>query len=180
MPTTMTITEALAEIKTVTARLQKNLEFIRPIMIRDERVRDPYERLGTSSAEEIRKKRQASHDLRERVVKLRSAIAKRNQSQTLEIEGVSRTLADWIVWRREISRDEKLELDQLAQLINQARGKVRQHDASKKDGEGSLEIVVHIDERELAEARDRMEKTLGILDGQLSLKNATTLIEVDD
>lgn len=179
MPSTMTITEALAELKTLGARLEKNAEYVKSYIVRDERIRDPFDRAGSSSAAEIAAKRQASNDLRERWVKIRSAIHKRNQSQTLEIEGVTRSLADWIVWRREISHNLKVELDALANAINGARARLRQGNAAQKEGEAPVNMIVNLDEAALFAERERVEKILGQLDGQLSLKNATTLIELD-
>lgn len=174
---TMTITEALAEIKTINARVAKNLEFVRGYLIRDDRVRDPFEGDDGGSRVQVDRYRQSSHDLRERVIKLRAAIHQRNATQTLEIEGVTRTLADWIVWRREVAQNLKQEQDAIASWINAARAKQRQDAVAKP--EQPLQIVVNLDERKLAEDRDRIEKILGHLDGQLSLRNATTFVEIE-
>ena len=62
--------------------------------------------------------------------------------------------------------------------------KVRQ-DAMRKGimvtagkAESPQDIVVNINEQELAQEIEGLEETLGLLDGQLSLKNATITLEV--
>ncbi len=41
-----------------------------------------------------------------------------------------------------------------------------------------IEILLHLDEKELLAQQEGLEKTLGDLDGKLSLLNATTVIDV--
>ena len=41
------------------------------------------------------------------------------------------------------------------------------------------DVVINLDEKALADELEGIETTLGTLDGQLSLKNATTVITVD-
>ena len=48
-----------------------------------------------------------------------------------------------------------------------------------QEAAGSDDIVVNINEKELAEQAEALEEVLGSLDGQLSLKNATIYIDVD-
>jgi len=47
-----------------------------------------------------------------------------------------------------------------------------------KDNGFSTDFVVNVNERELAENIEDLENTLGVLDGQLSLKNATIILEL--
>jgi hypothetical protein len=47
-----------------------------------------------------------------------------------------------------------------------------------KDAGFSSDFVVNVNERELADHIEELENTLGVLDGQLSLKNATILIDL--
>lgn len=42
---------------------------------------------------------------------------------------------------------------------------------------GDKDVVVNISEDELAKESEKLEEMLGALDGQLSLKNATTFAE---
>src|SRR5579863_1653454 len=63
----LTITEALAEIKTINKRLESKRESVRNYIARDVRVRDPLEKEG-GSAEFIKRERQAIIDLEERIV----------------------------------------------------------------------------------------------------------------
>jgi hypothetical protein len=75
--TKLTITEALAEIKTINARLQKKRESIGTNLMRDSRIKDPMESEG-GSEEFIRKETQAIDDLQKRIVSIRTAIQQQN------------------------------------------------------------------------------------------------------
>ncbi|MFA5153089.1 MAG: hypothetical protein WC554_11050, partial [Clostridia bacterium] len=66
---------------------------------------------------------------------------------------------------------------QLQQLRQQAQQKGVNVLSSDK-GEFSADFVVNINEKELADKLENLEVVLGTLDGQLSLKNATILIEL--
>lgn len=178
--TRMTITEALAEIKTIGKRTATNWEFVSARVARPSQIVDPLLDKG-GTAEVLRQLRQSSGDLRARVVKIRGAIAKANQETSLSIDGTTRTLADWIIWRREVMPQTKVELDELAKAINNIRTQARQRGGNLKEQPTEpTDTVLHISETELAADRDHLEKVLGVLDGQLSLKNATTFIEVAD
>lgn len=177
----MTITEALAEIKTIGKRITKKREFVSGFLFRQEMVKDPLEKDGgTVSA--IRRERQAIADLEARVVALRLAIQKANTETQITVGKQTRSIADWIVWRREVAPGVQQFLGGLRGSIN----KVRQ-DAQKKGvgftaaGESAQkpdDIIVNISEQELAGETEALEETLGSLDGQLSLKNATVLVTV--
>lgn len=98
----MTITEALAEIKTIFKRIETKKNSIGQYMYRLENQKDPLEKDG-GSAEFIQRELQAISDLEERVVALRRAIAEANCNTTIEVDGVKRTIEDWLIWRREIA-----------------------------------------------------------------------------
>ena len=86
-----TITEALAEIKTIGKRLEKKRESVKAYLARDSRVKDPLEKEG-GSTEYVRKERQAISDLEKRVVTIRTAIAKSNLGTAVTIQGMSMTV----------------------------------------------------------------------------------------
>lgn len=182
-----TITEALAEIKTITSRLQKKRESIMPYVIRDGRMRDPLERSG-GSPDFIKKERQSIADLEKRIVLLRTEIQKANLSKTLTVLGETRTVSEWLTWRRELATPQKLfvtgiayHLNNVRQQSNRNNARVMAAAAASASVQTSTDIpdyVVNVDEKEVISEVERIEQQLGELDGKLSLFNATALIQV--
>jgi hypothetical protein len=177
----MTITEALAEIKTIEKRLVKKREFVNNYLWRQELLKDPHEADGGSRVA-IAKERQSIRDLEERIVSLRRAIAKANEFTGISVNNVTRSIADWLTWRREVAPGQQ---KFLAELRNRIAG--MRNDAMKKGlgvkvsdtPQASHDIVVNLNEQELAEESERLETILGSLDGQLSLRNATVLVTME-
>jgi len=179
----MTITEALADIKTSQARILKKRQAVKTYLFRDSRLRDPMESEG-GQKEFVRRERQAIYDLEEKIVKIRAAIQKANLNLEVEVDGRKRTLAEWLNWRREISANQKQFLSEMTATLASARQQAIQRGQQVRDSDTSKtdmavgELIVTISERELAESVEEMENVLGQLDGKLSLLNATTTIEI--
>ncbi len=177
----ITITEALAEIKTIAARIQKKRDTIRGHLARIEGIRDPLEKTG-GSAKMITEESQAVVDLEKRLIELRRGISKANDTTVVTIFGTALTISEWLTWRRDIAPGERLFLSQLQGELNNIRHQARSKGASVVSASVSTgdtqptDIVVNIDERELSKEIEKLEDILGQLDGQLSLKNATTTI----
>lgn len=171
----LTITEALAEIKTLNARIAKKRQAIGGSIIRDSRLRDPMENEG-GIVEWLRRERQSLADLEERIVAIRSSIQATNVATVLKVNGKQRTVAEWLNWRREVSEGQKQHLAGLSSVLQKARQDVSRF-TSQIDG-SKVELIVHISEKELAAEVENMETTLGELDGKLSLLNATTTVAV--
>jgi len=176
---TMTITEALAEIKTINKRLEKKREFVSQFLWRQERIKDPLEKDG-GSEETIKRERQAINDLEERVIKIRRAIQQANDATTVTILEVSRTVSEWLTWRREIAQNQQKFLAVLRTGIYNMRQEAQKKGLNIAQNKEAIssdnDIVVNINEQELAKNIERLEEMLGTLDGQLSLKNATVLL----
>jgi len=177
----LTVTEALAEIKTIEARIAKKEELIRANLVRDERFRDPLAPLGQFEA--VRRELQARDDLEERRVQLRRAIQRVNESTDVTVGGQTRTIADWLVWRREVAPKRQAFLSILWGTIQQAREKATKAGGQLVSGEkestpSAGNLVVNVDEQKLAAEREELETILGQLDGLLSLKNATVGVEL--
>ena len=177
--TEITITEALAEIPTIEKRIEKKKEFILNYLYRQSSVRDPHEKDGGSPVL-IAREKQAITDLQERLIKIRSVIQKANAENTVTIENQTRTIVDWLTWRREIAPKEQNFLRNLMEKINSVRQQAMRQGVSvtDKDTGFSSDYVVNINELDLSEKIESLENILGILDGQLSLKNATIKIEI--
>jgi len=90
-----TITEALAEIPTITKRIQKKQEFILNYLYRSSSVRDPHEKDGGAQLL-ISREIQAINDLQYRIVSIRAAIQEANRNNTITIGNTTKTIADWL------------------------------------------------------------------------------------
>lgn len=175
----MTITEALAEIKTISKRIQSKREYVRTYMVRLESLKDPFEKDG-GSAKAIEQEMQAIKDLEQRIVDLRREINFVNDTTQIEIEGVSRTIAAWIIWRREVAPGRERFINDLRMKLENARGQLRVQPIylTKGEQEKPQDMVINVDEAALAKEAEQIKNILGQLDGQLSLKNATTMIKI--
>lgn len=175
----ITITEALAELKTIGKRLEKKKQFVLDYLMRPEHVRDPLQNDG-GSASSVARERQSITDLEERIVSIRRAIQIANEQNVITV-GRSRSIADWLVWRREIAPLHNQFMAQLRQKIDVQRNEIMRRGAglaSTTDAAKPGDVIVNISEQELAKEIEDIEYVLGTLDGQLSLRNATILVDI--
>jgi hypothetical protein len=179
----MTITEALAEIKTIGKRVETKRDFVRQHLTRHEAFRDPLEAEG-GQPDAIKTARQSLGDLLERIVKLRVAISRANASETVTVEGVTKTVQEWLVWRREVAPQladaftkwmQKIQADR-QQAVSRGMG-VRESGASESKTAVN-DLLVNISEKDFADEIEKMQNILGVLDGQLQLFNATAKVEL--
>lgn len=178
----LTITEALAETKTTEKRLQKKRQAILQNIARDARVKDPLEREG-GSVLFVQKERQAISDLEKRLVDIRIAIAKANLTTPISVGGQTRNIAEWLTWRRDISRGYQEFLTTLNNGVQTLRANAQKsgNKAISATVEGDAkpgDIVVHLEEAALLAENESLETILGELDGKLSLLNATTVLSL--
>lgn len=182
----ITVTEALQELKTIASRINKKQDSIGNYIARDSRILDPLEKTG-GSADFISKERQSIGDLRARLIKIRSSIQAKNLSSELTIQGYTRTVSDWLTWRREVSEGEKNFITAMLASIRKIRGEVQKVGGSVSrtasvtpdfNNQTPPNIVVNVDELELMHQQEKLETILGELDGKLSLFNATSVIDI--
>lgn len=175
----LTITEALAEIPTIEKRIEKKHEFILNYLYRQSSVRDPHEKDG-GSAVLITREKQAIQDLQLRLIKIRSLIQKANSENMITIGEQTKSIVDWLTWRREVApKHQRFLQDQISKINQMRQNAARQGvNVTDKDAGFSSDFVVNVNERELADQIEELENTLGVLDGQLSLKNATIFIDL--
>ena len=173
----LTVTEALAEVTTLEKRIAKKRQFVRDYLFRQEQLRDPLEG-GSRTA--IEGTLQSISDLETRRIGLRRSIGQANAETSIAVNGTSRTITDWLVWRREVAPGQQGFLSQLRADLQRVRQEalnkglvVVAAEAAAKPGD----IVVNLDEEQLAADTEALEETLGTLDGKLSLMNATTFVE---
>lgn len=170
----MTITEALAEIAMLEKRLESKRTFVLSHLVRSDRLRDPHEKAG-GSMELVKRELQGIDDLMLRKIFLRTQINKKNMETQLLVGTITRSIAEWLIWRREVLPG----ADRFSQImlakINSTRA-----DAAKRQstvaGEKPDDVIVNINEKDFHEYLEQMVEITGALDGKLSLHNATTLI----
>lgn len=178
----ITITEALAELKTLDKRIEKKRASVGGYLIRQEKFKDPLAAQGGSEAF-VKAERQSIADLEENIITIRSAIQKANFETDVTINGVTRTVTDWLSWRRDVAPKQATFLGRLRATIDDMRKKAAGINAQvvgAGEAKSPEDVIVNLDEKALAEETERLETTLGYLDGQLSLKNATVTISVAD
>lgn len=175
----MTITEALAEMKTLEKRIAKKRQFVADFLWRPERLKDPLDKQGGSVAA-VQEARQSIDDLCKRAVDIRLAIQDANESATITVAGVTKSIAEWLVWRREVAPGQQQFINNMRMNINRMREEAQQKGIHVTATEAASldDVVVNVDEKALAAEAEQIEEVLGALDGQLSLKNATVTIGV--
>lgn len=177
----LTITEALAELKTLGKRVEKKREYIGSFLARQDGIKDPLEKNG-GSAEVIRRERQAIADLEARHVAIRTAIQKMNQATPITVLDTTKTIAEWLTWRKEIASGAQSFINKIRNTVIAARKEASQKGWSvvtaTEAARQPTDLVVNVDEADLAKEAETLESILGTLDGQLSLKNATVTIDV--
>lgn len=181
--TGITITEALAEIKTVGKRIAKKRDGVGPYLARADGIRDPLEKQG-GSGQFVERELQAVSDLEKRLIQLRRAISHANDTTNIAVNGVERTISEWLTWRRDVAPGQRDFLNKLRVTMTQIREDAKRKGVTMAVGTVSRsqdlkpnDIVVNIDEAKIAKDMDWLEDTLGQLDGQLSLKNATVTLQ---
>lgn len=175
----ITITEALAETKTIEKRLAKKKQWVMASLFRQEGMKDPNEKEG-GTPKLLASELQSILDLGIRLIGIRRAIANANASETITIAGWTQSISDWLTYRREILPKEKQFVAEMRQRIDAVRADSLKRGFAVAEGTGTkpTDIVLHLSEAELAKKIEFLEELEGTLDGQLSLKNATIMVEV--
>lgn len=178
-----TITEALAELHTIDKRLAKKKDFICSYLWRQDMLKDPLEKEG-GAEKAIKEALQSVADLGARKIAIRRAIQKANAETSITIEEQTQSLADWLTWRRDVVPFQQQLYNEMRQQILKGRTEAKRIGANVGGAQGGelapIDVRIHVDEGELARTIEKIETILGALDGQLSLKNATVMIELAD
>lgn len=177
----MTVTEALAERATIAKRIQKKMTAIGPYLAKLEKTKDPLEGDG-GSKKYVAETRQSILDLAYRSTVITRLIAESNQLVNVTVSGVERTIAEWLIWRRETAPLLQTHFETMRRHVSALRDEASRKTVGLRETEGGQpdDIVVMFSETELNGEIENLEQVLGDLDGRLSLSNATTLIEVPD
>jgi hypothetical protein len=172
MAAKITMTEALAGHKLTLKKIEDKIASISHYVIRPEEIVDPMLKSDTTSEAFIAKEMQAMDDLSRYAVALRSAIADKNGYAEVEVMGIKMTVEQALVWRREIAPLLKKLYDMLLQSARNART------ARDRTSNQPVKCVVNFDEQDIMKRSEALTDALGKLDTQLSIINATQVVEV--
>lgn len=176
-----TITEALAEVKLVKNKIEKKRGFVCANVGRQDGIKDPFAKEG-GTAKLNAAEMQSIRDLGERLVLIRSRIFNANKMTNLEINGVTRSVADWLVWRREVAPMVKTFQQELTRGIAGVRKNALERGftiaKTNEQATAPTDVIIEVDEAQLSKDAEALQELLDLLDGKLSLHNATTPVEV--
>jgi len=174
----MTITEGLQEIKTLLKRIEKKRAFVKGYLWRQNQIRDPHDKIGGSHIL-IKQERQAIKDLEDNIIDIKRKIDTANATTVVTICDETRSIAEWLIWRRELAKNRKHFLESMLSTIQSARSQAAQKGLGVSDAgskAGDFDVIVNINEKALADDIENLETITSTLDGQLSQKNATVNI----
>lgn len=176
----MTITEALSEVNLVKKKVEKKSLNVLQNLIRAKHLKDPFEADGGSkkvNESEV----QAIDDLNSRLIKLRAAISRANLDNSIAIDKTKMSIHDWLIWKREVSKSASEFAQKIPQLVKTHIDQVTRQPQVYKDSEEKTHLVdyeINIDYPGFIKRSERISDSLEKLDGQLSLKNATIVVEI--
>lgn len=184
MPKQITITQALAEVRTLKERIAKQAEFVQANAAYASNMVDPHARSG-GSHEVIRRARQSISDMQERIILLRTSISLANAQSTITIGGITRTINAWLVWKREVGPDVRRYQADLRRAVDTRRNAVANevHRINQQRGQGEtlkVDLVVAFNEAELNDEIGHFEQVWGELDGELSMVNSRIVLELPE
>jgi hypothetical protein len=176
----MTLTEAFAEIEAINRHLTLQHAFLLALAVRPANLRDSLASTGGSAAM-VAQEMQSLKALEDHRLAVRRAVRAVAQSATITIGEQTRTIADWLEWRRKVAPGRRSLLRSMRESIQSARKQAQDWNYAQPEGNVSvrpIDIVVNVHEPDWARQSEFLEEALGSLDGQLSLKSATLTIDI--
>jgi hypothetical protein len=178
----MKITEAMSEIKLFVKKISSQRDFILRNLTREEWRKDPFEKDHTTQEAQVKAALQSINDLEKNIVAYRYAITKANMNEHLTLEGIDMSVAEWLIWRREVF---PLRKQLLGNLANQIANNLREQQATQRSYSGKeseknqpANYIVNISEKWLKEEVEKLDTIEQRLDGQLSMINSNRGIEI--
>jgi len=155
-----TIQEGLEDTETFLRELDERRKFILDHVVHEAYQQDPLEDRGGSKSA-IREALEAIDRLSEMILVTRVAINKARANTDVTVSKTTKTVEEWLIWRKELSIGALSFVEYLAEKVRNAR-------------EWGDDFLVNLDEEELAQMEKDLLETLGELDGKLSVIYATT------
>ncbi len=175
-----TITEALADIKVLNKRILKKQEFVNSHLLTGDHIKDPYADKG-GVKKIVEEELQSIGDIRIRIVTLRAAINQANMNTGITINGETKSMYSWLTWRREIMETETVFVAKSAAKIQAELSQYNNRPQVWKDDDEKQHLVhlePTVDPKLFQDASEKLDVIAGSLDGQLSMKNATTFVHI--
>lgn len=170
----ITITEALAEMKTINKRIDNKANFVTANLWRPSIITDALAADG-GAEKRVGEEMQAIGDLFLRLERIRVRIQEANQKNLLTVQGQSKSVAAWLAWRKECAPKLKTLFGNLTRHMAEGNKQARTPAA----GQQPWNVVEHYSTSKIQAATEFVDNVLGELDGKLSLFNATCTINVD-
>ncbi len=173
----LTITEALAEKRVIDKRIESASNAIHNYVARQASLVDPLAKQG-GSEKYIAEQRQSIHDLLERKISIQNAINQSNDKTSATVHGVTRTIAEWLIWKRDVALAADRIYSKISNKIETSRNINQQRVTSGKESAAIADTVIALDEKQFYEEIAAHQEIENVLDGVLSMKNATTYVDV--
>jgi hypothetical protein len=182
--TKMTITEALAEIKLINSKLEKKRVRVLDNLVRYSHQPDPFAHEAGGSHGYLNAEVQSIAALEENIGKIRAAIMSANLLHTAEVMGKTKTIYEWLVWKRDVANNIKIFFLQVYVKSKERIEYMRKnpHTVGQPSAEVDPElskVVPSLNYVEFSKKHEEVCDILSKLDGVLSLKNATIVVDVN-
>lgn len=176
----ITITEGLAEITLIEKKLERKRTFVLANLTRAKHIPDPFEKDG-GAAKALAAELQSYNDLQNRLIQIRKAVAEANLANSVTLNDETRTISEWLTWKREVASTAKDFASAIARELKSKMDQAQSNPGAYKDETGAVKLVEYVFNAEYPEVVKKSEllhDTYEKLDGLLSLKNATIFIEI--
>ena len=175
----MKITEAMAEIKLANKKIQSSMDFVVRNIRREDWRLDPFAKEGTTQEAMVKAELQSARDNMQRVVQLKHAINEANRINRLEVAGISMTIAEWLIYRRDVLPLAQRNVTHLANLLANVNREVPvSRWAGQATERDTTNWIINVSDKELIDEIQKLNTIEERLDGALSLANATIDIDV--
>lgn len=176
----LTITEALSELNLIKKKIEGKKKTILSNLTRPKHLVDPFLKEG-GSKDYIHHEIQSIKDLMSRYLSIKGSIAKANTTNNVSINGKTMSIHDWLNWKRDLSANdlkfnEAIHISVKNQLDQQQ--KFPQVYKDEKEQTHLLEFESNVDYGDFIKKTEEITEFIEKLDGQLSLKNATIILDM--
>lgn len=175
----LTITEALSELNLIKKKVDNKRKVVAGSLLRAKHEKDAFENVG-GIRQFIIGELQAIDDLDSRFLKIKGSIAKANIENLITINGFTKTIHDWLNWKRDLADTQKkftFNLYSFPKGELERLSKQPQIYLDEKQEKHLVEFESTIDYPSFLKKSEELNDTFDRLDGQLSLKNATIVVD---
>jgi hypothetical protein len=169
----MKIVEAMKELKLIEKKIQRNTDSIQKYssQLSNER---PYFNTPEAQAKEVKGLVQASKDLIDNYLELKSKIEKTNLAVTVEMDGRKYSLSELLILKRKLAQLMVASYE----AMNDRSARESQVRVVRANADNTVKVERYYDEREKNEGLRKWQDFYDNIDSRLEVVNATTdLIE---